>query len=261
MRLLSYLSALLLASGAAVNAFAGDLTKIDRTIVKEPAYKGKPKYCLLVFGPEAKTRVWLVFDGDVLYADRSGKGDLTGKGKKIVDNEPNRIYAIGDVIESGRGTKHTALAVNCLKDGRMVVTLKAEGKYPQRSGNVTFAGRPQDAPILHFNGPVSVRFTSAVFVPDPGKVRSSAADLSPKELLLKKLDKEFRLPGERRQARTVSLGAVTGTPGLGKGTFVTYRARDALGRPDERVVVEVAFPHQDAKAKPILVKSFLQPDS
>ena len=34
-----------------VSAQAVDLTKIDRTIAKEPAYKNKPRYCLLVFGP------------------------------------------------------------------------------------------------------------------------------------------------------------------------------------------------------------------
>ena len=42
-----------------------DLSKIDRTIRKEPAYKGKPEYALLVFGPDAKKRVWVVRDGDV----------------------------------------------------------------------------------------------------------------------------------------------------------------------------------------------------
>ena len=51
-------------------AGAADLTKIDRTIAKEPAYKSKPKYCLLVFGPEAKTRAWLVVDGDLVFIDR-----------------------------------------------------------------------------------------------------------------------------------------------------------------------------------------------
>jgi len=41
-----------------------DLNKIERTIAKEPVYQTKsPRYCLLVFGPEAKTRVWLVLDG------------------------------------------------------------------------------------------------------------------------------------------------------------------------------------------------------
>jgi hypothetical protein len=65
-------------------ATAIDLTKIDRTITKEPAYKAKPEYCLLVFGPEAKFRAWLVIDGDTLYVDRNGNGDLTEPGEKVV---------------------------------------------------------------------------------------------------------------------------------------------------------------------------------
>src|SRR5262245_4656122 len=83
MRILSVLSALLLASGAAGTARGADLTKIDRTIQKEPAYQGKPQYCLLVFGPEAKTRVWLVRDGKILYVDRNRNGDLTAKGNAV----------------------------------------------------------------------------------------------------------------------------------------------------------------------------------
>src|SRR5262249_20864309 len=46
-RLWSVLAWLALAS---LPASAADLTKIDRTIAKEPAYKNKPQYCLLVFG-------------------------------------------------------------------------------------------------------------------------------------------------------------------------------------------------------------------
>jgi hypothetical protein len=46
-----------LALGSA-SAAAADLAKIDRRIVREPAYQsGEPKYCLVVFGPEARTRV------------------------------------------------------------------------------------------------------------------------------------------------------------------------------------------------------------
>ncbi|HEV3142290.1 MAG TPA: hypothetical protein VGZ47_00230 [Gemmataceae bacterium] len=62
---------------------AADLAQIERKLVKEPVYQSKPKYCLLVFGPEAKTRVWLVMDGDTLYVDRNGNGDLTEAGKKV----------------------------------------------------------------------------------------------------------------------------------------------------------------------------------
>src|SRR5262249_3095814 len=62
---------------------AADLAQIERKIVKEAAYQSKPKYCLLVFGPEAKTKIWLVMDGDTLYVDRNGNGDLTEAGKKV----------------------------------------------------------------------------------------------------------------------------------------------------------------------------------
>jgi hypothetical protein len=55
---------------------AVDLTTIDRSIRKGPAYQSKaPQYCLLAFGPQARTRVWLVLDGDALYLDRNGNGD------------------------------------------------------------------------------------------------------------------------------------------------------------------------------------------
>jgi hypothetical protein len=143
----------------------------------------------------------------------------------------------------------------------MVVSIMTQGKYRQRSGPVTFAGRSQEAPIIHFDGPVSVRFFNAEAYTDRGKVESSVADLSPKERLRQQLGKDIPLPGERRPKRVVSLEAVLGTPGLGEGTFVTYKARDILGQPKERIVVEAAFPHQDAKTKPIRVQGFLQPDS
>src|SRR5262249_8147594 len=77
-------AALLIVGTTPVTVRGADLTKIERTIAKEPAYKSKPKYCLLVFGPEAKTRVWLVLDGDTLYVDRNGNGDLTETGERFV---------------------------------------------------------------------------------------------------------------------------------------------------------------------------------
>jgi hypothetical protein len=50
---------LLVLSFCSTPAMAADLSKIDRTLAKEPKYQSKAKYCLLVFGPQAKTRVWL----------------------------------------------------------------------------------------------------------------------------------------------------------------------------------------------------------
>src|SRR5437867_4405005 len=84
MQILCWWLVLLLFISLAANSLAADLASIDRIIKKEPAYRtGKPKYCLLVFGPEAKTRVWLVQDGDTLYVDRNGNGDLTEEGEKV----------------------------------------------------------------------------------------------------------------------------------------------------------------------------------
>src|SRR5579883_3277208 len=67
----------------AASVQAADLTKIERRLAKEPAYQAKPKYCLLVFGPEARTKVWLVIDGDTLYVDRNGNGDISEKEEGI----------------------------------------------------------------------------------------------------------------------------------------------------------------------------------
>lgn len=77
MRVSWYLSAVI---GLALcdRAAAVDLTQIDRSLRKEPAYQSQaPQYCLLIFGREAKVRVWLVLDGDALYLDRNGNGDLS----------------------------------------------------------------------------------------------------------------------------------------------------------------------------------------
>src|SRR5262249_36787222 len=77
----SFIPALLFSWGTPT--WAADLTKIDRTIAKEPAYKGQTKYCLMVFGPEANFRTWLVIDDEALYVDRNGNGDLTENSKRI----------------------------------------------------------------------------------------------------------------------------------------------------------------------------------
>src|SRR5262249_13735404 len=61
-----------------------DLARIDRKIAKEPQYQHKPKYALAVFGPEAQFKVWLVSDGNVLYVDKNGNGDLTEVGERLV---------------------------------------------------------------------------------------------------------------------------------------------------------------------------------
>src|SRR5947209_3530652 len=91
---------------------------IDRSIAKEPVYQTKaPKYGLLAFGPEAKDRVWLVLDGDTLYVDRNGNGDLTEPGERIAAEknagrdpaEHGYSFDVGELKVGGR--VHKALSV------------------------------------------------------------------------------------------------------------------------------------------------------
>jgi hypothetical protein len=173
---------------------AADLAKIERKIAREPAYRTKtPKYCLLVFGLDARTRVWLVQDGDTLYVDRNGDGDLTGDGKRVKikqRSDNSRTFEVGDLTLGG--LTHTGLSVTQMKATPESVAneqewqrIKKSGPEPwtwwvritaQRgaddkrdlprkigyvvngdgAGTLLFADRPQDAPIIHLNGPFTL---------------------------------------------------------------------------------------------------------
>jgi len=97
-------------------AFAVDLNPVPRRIAKEPSYQSAaPRYCRLAFGPDAAHHVWLVLDGDTLYVDRNGNGDLTEGGEsakapacKASDPPPferERSIDAGDL--TGGGLTHT----------------------------------------------------------------------------------------------------------------------------------------------------------
>jgi hypothetical protein len=209
-------------------ALAADLTKIDRTIAKEPVYTGKPKYCLLVFGPEAKTKAWLALDGDVLYVDRNCNGDLTGKEKRVemIYRSPSlSVFQAGDVIDGK--TKHTSLRLDLPEKAKGVsLAITVEGNKREYAGFVyeelVFADRPQDAPIVHFNGPPTLKF------------------VAPQKVELKRTYLEIR--------------AIYGAHGLGRGTFAVQE----LCIPIPEGVAE--FPHPKAGQDPIQVKFALAPD-
>lgn len=52
-------------------------------LVKEPKYNGTPGYAVLKFGQKTPHFVWLVHDGETLYLDTNGNGDLTEVGEKF----------------------------------------------------------------------------------------------------------------------------------------------------------------------------------
>src|SRR5262249_40372288 len=107
----------------------------------------------LVFGAEAKTRVWLVLDGDTLYVDRNANGDLREENERIQRN--GREFEAGEV--AGNARLRVRLLDPCEKEFYMV-SGEVRGKYRQY-GCVPFDDRPQDAPVLSFDGPLTMGFT------------------------------------------------------------------------------------------------------
>ena len=181
-----------------------DLSKIDRTIAKEPAYQTKnPKYCLVVYGPEATTRIWLVIDGDTLYVDRNGNGDLTENGKKVKferqegRNGGGQIDA-GEIAAKAGVPKNAHINVGFFGEDVYVYN-EAEGRPWQRAGrdvggNLRFSDKPQNAPVIHFNG---------------------ALVINP--------DEAYTLA---RSGQETEFYTMLGTPGLGKGTFACIGYQD-----------------------------------
>jgi hypothetical protein len=148
---------------------AFDLTKIDRTIRKEPAYRGKPRYGLLVLGPKAQTRIWLVIDDKTLYVDRNGNGDLTEKGEQFspTKDAPDYLeFKTGEIIEADGQTKHSNLIVYqyyARQYDRLVnaaILYDVAGISSQGTSGedgCSFTSTPREAPIIHLNGPMTMR--------------------------------------------------------------------------------------------------------
>ena len=168
-----------------------DLAKTDRTLRKEPSYQFQPKYTLLVFGPWAKQRAWVVLDSRVtgdfqqvrglLYVDRNGDGDLTGPGERIGlkkgESSPTEFEPVEINAEDGRKTYRLHIKSQPLPhypgfytpspgyrggDPRIwVEDVTAKRMYAVRAVSPAeriSAERPQDAPIAHVDGPLVMDF-------------------------------------------------------------------------------------------------------
>jgi hypothetical protein len=117
--------ALLVALAFAANADPTPFTAVAPP-TKEPKYANPPKYLLLVFGMKADAKVWLILDGDRLYVDRNGDGDLTQPGEVVQGTRKDSriIFAIGDLKERDRTHAEIELAMYAPLDGSGL------GKFP-----------------------------------------------------------------------------------------------------------------------------------
>jgi hypothetical protein len=234
-----------LAAGQSAEAVV-DLTKVDRAIRKEPEYKSKaPRYCLLVFGPRADYRVWLVLDGDTLYVDRDGNGDLTEPGKSARprrrDTDPCSFDAVtitgpdGKAEElgfalygwfdyaAGKDTSRVSPAVFVTWKGRKF------GSWGDDTGRCVWGRRPQEAPVLHIGGPLQMG---------------------------------FEIPAEQALNRTgngqFELSVGVGTRGLGKGAFVHLSYANGAIPEGVSPTAVLEFPGKTTGGPPVRVRAVLQ---
>jgi len=154
-----------------------DLAKLNRNILKEPTYNAKqPLYGLLVFGPEADKRVWIVLDKskrdascyDVLYVDRNADGDLTASDERLGARTPEGypLFSLTEFKDPATGAIHSDFRVQLTGDQPTVkVSLKWRGKmkmgggYPPDPGEyMRLTPKPATAPIVWFQGDGPFRF-------------------------------------------------------------------------------------------------------
>jgi hypothetical protein len=223
----------------ACRAFAGP-PQIDCTIAKEPAYKTKaPQYGLITFGPDAKDRVWLVRDGDTLYVDRNGNGDLTEPGEKIVaaktrnPEDEGLSFEVHDLTVGGR--THKALNVYFVP-----LKLYAEARGSRADVKAALAKDPKamvvvlgidaDIPGLKGGGLGGrVAFSAGPVDLDGVFQFSERPGHAPVVRLGGPLQVTFY--AERpalRVGRGTDLVLVVGSPGVGPGTFAMVAYEDTI---------------------------------
>lgn len=181
-----------------------NLGEIERTLKREPAYAEKPRYCLLVFGADARTKVWLVLDGEDLYVDLNANGDLTEPGERFIPENRRNLgespdggyrdweYQLGEVVPAGDAARHTRFEVKAYQLGDKplchIVCVWVNGTVQQYAGwGEIFEARREDAPVIHFGAPVICR--------------------------------QLRGHGLSRKAKVPEFHLCFGTPGLGKRSF------------------------------------------
>lgn len=236
----------LLTLGAADAAAAADLAKVPRTLARPPVFRTPTqRYCLLVFGPSADFRVWLVLDGDRLHVDRNGNGDLTEPDEFTTPEKDNtdpasfkpvtlllpdgRKEELGFALygwfdyQKGKASDKIQPSVHVWWQGRWY------GSWGDESGPCVWGTRPENAPVLHVGGPLRMGFE----IPAAAALR-------------------------RKEKGVYELFAGVGTPGLGSGAFVHLSYAKGAIPEGFYPVADLEFPSKTPGGPPVRVRAVLK---
>ena len=142
------------------------VSRLDRTIIKEPAYQSTPKYSLITLGNSGDVKVWMVEDGRRLFVDKNANGDLTDDGPPI---EPGKVRDMGanlwdfeyllGAITPTNGSRHTSFVLRRWnyneKEDSYGLSLSVGAKMPMYAGwfGTFWSTNREAAPVIHFGGP------------------------------------------------------------------------------------------------------------
>ena len=152
--------ALVLTGSAALGQEQGiDYRKVDRSITREPDYESdRPLYALMLFGPEAAFRVWLVFDGQAVYLDRNGDGDLTSPDERFNTARECRNVELRPPAGSARYFIEAVSELEIVEPAKRVayvdIEIRGRVEYRQYAG-VQPGEDPAAANVAHFDGPLT----------------------------------------------------------------------------------------------------------
>ncbi len=174
------LACMILTSVAAQASDIPVVKNVDRRIPKEPEYVAeRPLYGLLVFGPSARERIWMVLDHskrdadsyDILYVDLNANGDLSEPAERLVGQvERSDIrFHLPDLKDPVTGAIHTHFTVRVSGAPALTVMVsvvwrgrfKMGGGYPEDpdgGGYMKFGDKPASAPVMWANGDSPFRF-------------------------------------------------------------------------------------------------------
>ena len=236
---------------------------------KEPKYAGKPVYAAIAFGPTPADKVWLALDGDTLYVDRTGPGDLTAAGSKVPaelprhgrprDDADGYNFLVGGVTVNGRTHQNITLYVSPLKGYAdsyadsvpgFKEVLKADPAARAYRLNVS-ASRPGLA-----GGDPGGRVGFTAGPVDATGVLQFAATPAAAPVVRTDTRLELRAgPGKLtlRAGRTGELMLEAGCPGTGPGSFNCLMYDGTIPK-DAAVAAEVTFPPRTPGDPPTRVK-------
>lgn len=220
-----------------------DYEKLDRRILKEPAYTAKPLYALTLLDPAGKVRVWMVVDKsvkdlpyyDVLYFDRNANGDLTEEGERFTGTPDSALglkygmslaIPIGSFQVPGTGLTHTGLKV-------MTVVKSAE-KHHGFYFSMKWDGK------VDVTGGMTADNHYTEWDPSPGKAPVlRPAPLGP-------LAFSFWLSGDLQVGGATRVNLLVGNPGSRTDTFCVFDEHFLIPGKD-RIMATVIARGRDGK--------------